>query len=109
MKKMGFMIGLKSDQITEYKRLHADVWPTILQSLTTANIGNYSIFLREPENLLFSYWEYVGQDFEADMQIMADSDITKKWWELCMPCQQPLASCKQDEWWAEMEQVFYHG
>ncbi|MCJ8322451.1 MAG: L-rhamnose mutarotase [Rhizobiales bacterium] len=109
MKKMGFMIGLKPDQITEYKRLHADVWPEILQSLTNANISNYSIFLREPENLLFSYWEYVGQNFEADMQIMASLDITKKWWELCMPCQQQLASCKKTEWWAEMEQVFYHG
>ena len=29
-------------------------------ALSAANIHNYSIYLREPENLLFGYWEYTG-------------------------------------------------
>lgn len=103
------MIGLKPNKMVEYRRLHSDVWPEILTSLTAANITNYSIFLREPENLLFSYWEYLGQDFEKDMQALSNLEITKKWWELCMPCQQPLMTRNEGEWWAEMEQVFHHG
>lgn len=107
MQRMGFMIGLKAENILEYKQLHADVWPEILQSLSDANVTNYSIFLREPENLLFSYWEYLGKDFEADMQQIAALEITQKWWDLCMPCQKPLGTRKEGEWWAELENVFH--
>ena len=108
MKKMGFVLELRADKIDEYKKLHVAVWPEILQSLSDASIGNYQIFLREPENLLVSYWEFHGEDFSADMQNIADLDITKKWWELCIPCQRPLATAKEGQWWAEMEQVFNH-
>ena len=109
MQRMGMVIGIAPEKIPEYKELHAAVWPEILQSISESNITNYSIFLREPENLLFGYWEYVGSDFEADMAKMADLEATKKWWDLCMPCQRPLESRKEGEWWAMMEQVFHHG
>ena len=72
MKRMGLMIGIRPETIPEYKRLHADVWPEILDRLSKSNITNYSIFLREPENLMFSYFEYLGSDFEADNQAIAD-------------------------------------
>jgi L-rhamnose mutarotase len=108
MKKMGMMIGLKSETITEYKRLHAAVWPEILQRISDSNITNYSIFLREPENILFAYWEYVGDDFDGDMQKIADDPRTKDWWDICGPCQVPLSTRKEGEWWAPMESVFHH-
>lgn len=107
MQRMGFMLGINAENIAEYKQLHADVWPEILQSLSDANVTNYSIFLREPENLLFSYWEYLGEDFEADMKQIAALEISQKWWDLCMPCQKPLDTRKEGEWWAELENVFY--
>ena len=66
MKRMGMVIGLRQEHVAEYKRLHADVWPDVLERLRRSNITNYSIFLREPENLMFSYWEYVGDKFDAD-------------------------------------------
>jgi len=50
---MGLCIGLKAEAIAEYKRVHAAVWPDVLEVISRANIRNYSIFLREPENLLF--------------------------------------------------------
>jgi len=106
---MGMVIGIAPERIPEYKELHAAAWPDILQSIANANIRNYSIFLREPENLLFGYWEYAGKDFEADMAGMANLPITKEWWDLCMPCQRPLESRKEGEWWAMMEEVFHYG
>ena len=51
------VIGIAPEKIPEYKKLHAAVCPEILQSITDANIRNYSIFLHEPENLLFGDWE----------------------------------------------------
>lgn len=107
MKRMGMLVGLKPDRIAEYRKLHAAVWPEILDKIRECNIRNYSIFLREPENLLFAYWEYVGNDFAADMRQMAADPHTQRWWKICMPCQEPLESRGDDEWWAMMEEVFH--
>lgn len=108
MKRMGMVIGIKPEDIAEYKRLHADAWPEILEMISKCNITNYTIFLREPENLLFGYWEYTGDDFAADAAKMAVDERTKEWWALCMPMQQPLESKADDEWWAMMEEVFHN-
>ncbi len=108
MQRMGMVIGLKPEKIAEYKRLHAAVWPEILDMISKCNIRNYSIFLKEPENLLFGYWEYHGTDFEADAAKMAADPKTQEWWDVCMPCQQPFETRKDGEWWAMMEEVFHH-
>ena len=71
MERMGQVLTLKPGTIEEYKRLHREVWPSVLQMIADCNIHNYSIFLKEPENLLFAYWEYHGTDFAADMEKMA--------------------------------------
>lgn len=108
MQRMGMVIGIRPERIDEYKRLHANCWPEILAGLSAAGIRNYSIFLREPENLLFGYWEYHGRDFAADMAKIAAQEVTQRWWALCGPCQVPLATRAQGEWWAMMEEVFHH-
>jgi L-rhamnose mutarotase len=108
MQRMGQVIGLNAEKITEYKRLHAAVWPGVLDRISECNIRNYSIFLKEPENLLFAYFEYHGTDFAADMAKMADDKTTQEWWAVCMPCQAPLATRAEGEWWAGMEEVFHH-
>ena len=108
MQRMGMVIGLKPERIAEYKRLHAAVWPEVLEMITACDIRNYSIFLKEPENLLFGYWEYHGTDFAADAARMAADPRTQEWWAVCMPCQEPRATRKEGEWWAMMEEVFHH-
>jgi L-rhamnose mutarotase len=107
MQRMGMMIGIAPDRIAEYKALHAAVWPQVLAMLSEANVRNYSIFLREPENLLFGYWEYHGEDFEADMQRIALDPETQRWWTFCSPCQIPLESRGKGEHWAMLEHVFH--
>jgi L-rhamnose mutarotase len=84
MQRMGMMIGRKPEKVAEYKRLHASVWPEILSMISACNIRNYSIFLREPENILFGYWEYHGTDFPAVMVKMAADPKTQEWWDVCM-------------------------
>lgn len=108
MQRMGQVIGLDAGKIAEYKRLHAAVWPDVLRTIGECHIRNYSIFLKEPENLLFAYFEYHGTDFAADMAKMAADRTTQDWWAVCMPCQQPLPTRAEGEWWAGMEEVFHH-
>lgn len=107
MQRMGMVIGIDAADIAEYKRLHAAVWPAVLERLTRSGITNYTIFLREPENLMFAYWEYVGDDFEKDRAEVANDPDTQAWWKVCSPLQRPLDSRKEGEWWARMEEVFH--
>jgi L-rhamnose mutarotase len=107
MKRMGFVLGLKADQIAEYKRIHAAVWPEVLATIARCNIKNYTIYLKEPENLLFAYFEYHGSDFKKDMAKMAADPKTQEWWAICEPMQSPLPTRKEGEWWAEMGNVFH--
>jgi L-rhamnose mutarotase len=107
MQRMGMVIGVKLEAVAAYKRIHVAVWPEILAEISRCNIKNYSIFLREPENLLFGYWEYHGADFAADAAKMAADPRTQDWWAICMPMQAPLASRADGEWWAAAEEVFH--
>lgn len=107
MERMGMVIGIEPDKIAEYKALHAAVWPQVLAKLSEANVRNYTIFLREPENLLFGYWEYHGSDFDADMRSVAADSETRRWWTFCAPCQVPLTSRAEGEHWAMMQPVFH--
>ncbi len=108
MQRMGMMIGLRPEKVAEYKALHAAVWPAVLARISASNIRNYTIFLREPENLLFGTWEYHGTDFAVDMAAIAADPVTRDWWSLTDPCQSALDSRAPGEWWAMMEEVFHH-
>jgi len=105
---MGGVISIRPEKITKYKELHADPWPSVLEKITQCHIRNYVIYLREPENLLFSHFEYHGNDWEKDAANMASDPITQDWWALCGPCQRQLNSIQKGEWWAPMQEVFYH-
>lgn len=73
--------------------------------LKQCNIQNYSIYYRD--GYLFSYLEYTGSDFEADMEKMAQDSLTQEWWKLTDPCQVPVESAGEGVWWADMEEVFH--
>ena len=107
MERMCRVIQVKPDVIAEYKRIHADVWPEILAAIKQSNVQNYTIFLKEPENLLISYWEYIGEDFEGDMERIKLAPRMQEWWNITDPMQVPLETRKPGEWWASTENVFH--
>jgi len=105
MKRYGMVIRVRPEKFEEYRRLHSAVWPEVLEMIKKCNIRNYSIYHKD--GLLFSYFEHHGENFEADMAKMAADAITQKWWSLCKPCQQPLETRAEGEWWADMDEVFH--
>ncbi len=105
MKRYGFVIKVRLEKIEEYKRYHAAVWPEVLATIRQCNIRNYSIFLKD--DFLFSYFEYHGTDYAADLAKMASDPKTQEWWAVMMPMQNPLATRGDGEWWANMEEVFH--
>lgn len=108
MQRMAMVINLRPDRKADYLRLHTYVWPEILAQISRCNIRNYSIFLKEPENILFGYWEYHGSDFAADAARMAADPKTQEWWKLTDPCQARFETAAEGEWWSMLNEVFHH-
>jgi L-rhamnose mutarotase len=110
MKRFGTVTGLKPEKMAYYKQLHAAAWPAVLIKIKECNIQNYSIYLKEIEGkpYLFSYFEYIGNDFDADMKKMATDSTTQRWWKETDPCQQPLPDAvAKGQTWSGMEEVFH--
>jgi L-rhamnose mutarotase len=110
VQRCGMIIGLKPEKIAYYKELHAATWPGVLKMIKESHIQNYSIYLKEIEpgkHYLFSYFEYTGNDFEADMAKMAADPTTQKWWKETDPCQLPIPTHGPKEFWSRMEEVFH--
>ena len=108
MKKQIFgQIGkLKPEKIEEYERLHANVWEEVLKTIKECNIQNYSIFIHD--NLVFSYFEYIGENYKKDMIKMENDAITQKWWKLTRPCFERFSFSKESEFYHDMKQIFYY-
>jgi L-rhamnose mutarotase len=98
------VIKVKPEKLEEYKQLHSEVWPRVLSLIKQYHVENFSIFYRD--GYLFSYSEYVGKDYYADMKQISVEPVMQEWFEVCEPCQEPLITVK-GEWWASMEEVFH--
>ena len=105
MRRYGMVNRIRSGCEEEYRRYHAAVWPEVLRMIRECNIENYSIYWKD--DLLFSYFEYHGSDFQGDMAKMAAHPKTQEWWAIMGPMQNPLESRNPGEWWAEMQEVFH--
>lgn len=110
IQRFGMVTGLKPEKMDYYKQLHAAAWPAVLKKIKECNIQNYSIYLKEIDGkpYLFSYFEYTGTDFDADMKKMAADTTTQRWWKETDPCQQPLPEAEgKQQIWTNMEEVFH--
>ena len=108
VRRFGSVIGLRPEKEQYYRELHAATWPSVLQRLRASNIQNYSIYQTELEGkrYLFSYFEYTGDDYEADTRAIAEDPETRRWWKETDPCQIQLPNRQPGTQWTEMEMVF---
>ncbi|MEU6571552.1 L-rhamnose mutarotase [Streptomyces parvulus] len=104
-RRVASVIRLRPEHAETYRTLHRAVPQPVLDTLSRAHVTNYSIFLRE--DTLFAYYEYTGDDYEADMAAIADDPQTRRWWTLTDPCQQPLDSARPGERWVSGEELFH--
>lgn len=105
VQRYGSMIRLPQASQARYLELHAAVWPAVEATLTRANIRNYTIFLRD--ELLFSYYEYVGTDHAADQALIAADPATQEWWTHTDPLQERLPGTPDGQQWAPLTQVWH--
>jgi len=103
--RKGAVIKIKPDKLAFYKKLHANPWKEVNDKLKECNIQNYSIYYGG--GYLFSYFEYTGEKWQEDMEKLAADSTIQAWWQLTDPCQEPVEFAKDDEWWADMEELYH--
>jgi L-rhamnose mutarotase len=105
MRRYGQRIRLRPDAIAAYEALHAEPWPGVLDQIRRSNIRNYSIYRDGLE--LFASFEYVGDDFAADMAAMASDPETQRWWARTDALQEPFPDREPGTWWKTIPEIFH--
>jgi L-rhamnose mutarotase len=105
VRRVGSVIRLRPERREEYLRLHAAVWPQVEATIKDCNIANYTIFLNG--DLLFGYFEYHGEDLDADLARMAADEPTRRWWALTDPCQERLPDAAPGRQWSDAVEVWH--
>ena len=97
MQRYAMVVGVKPEAIEEYERIHVEVWPEVLDNIRRHNITNYSIF--RLGTTLFGYYEYVGDDWEADMADMKLDLKNQEWWAITDSMQFAAPESKDGALW----------
>lgn len=105
MRRFGQMIKITPENLGMYKKYHADPLPGVNKMIKECHLQNYSIFSRG--EYLFTYFEYTGENYEADMAKMAADPATQKWWDLVKPLMFPLEDRSLGEFWSDMEEIYH--
>ncbi|MCP4311271.1 MAG: L-rhamnose mutarotase [Bacteroidetes bacterium] len=108
IKRVGMVIKIKAEHIDEYRKIHSASNAGVRDLLTRAHMHNFSIFLHQLDDgnwYEFGYYEYTGDDFEADMATLDKHPRNIEWLKVCDPMQVPLEG---ETGWAEMEQVYFN-
>ena len=105
MRRVGQVIRVRPEHREEYERIHAEVWPAVLETLRRHHVTNYSIY--RYGDLLFSYYEHVGEDYDADMAGIAADPDTQRWWQVTEPMQEQVVEAGDGEWWHVVPEVFH--
>ena len=103
--RVGQVINVRPERIEEYERLHVAVWPGVLDAIHRAKITNYTIFRHGTR--LFASFEYVGDNYAADMARMAADANVQAWWKLTDAMQEPLPDRQPGSWWTTIPEVFH--
>ena len=108
VKRIGMVIKIKPEKIDEYKALHSDSHQGVRHLLQKYNMRNFSIYMKQLEDgnyYEFAYYEYTGNDYEADMAKLAKEPENIEWLSKCDAMQIPLNDEKS---WTIMEEIFYN-
>ena len=95
---------LKAENVRYYKKLHSDSWRQVLKPISDCNIVNYNNFIKN--DTVFAFFEYTGEDYNADMAKMAKCPVTQDWWSHSQLCDEKFVMNETDEININMEEIF---
>jgi L-rhamnose mutarotase len=78
MEKIAFKMRLRKGCASEYERRHAEIWPELVDTLRTAGIRDYSIFLDEETDTLFAV---LWRSSDHKMDQLSVNPTMRRWWD----------------------------
>ncbi|GAA0381137.1 L-rhamnose mutarotase [Acrocarpospora corrugata] len=103
MERVCFLLKVRPEQLAEYRRRHATVWPEMLDALRATGWRNYSLFLRD-DGLLVGYLE--TDDFARARAGMAATEVNARWQAEMAPYFEALDG-RPDEDMRPLTEVFH--
>ncbi len=106
VKRVGMVIGIRPEKIEEYRQLHDG--PCVRDLLRQANIRDFTIYLGQFDDgryYEFATYNYVGDDYDADMAWLAAQPRNQAWLAVCDPMQLPFSGQAS---WKPLEEIFYN-
>jgi len=105
MRRVGFQMQVRKDQIEKYKEVHRNVWPELLAVLTKHGWHRYSLFMNE-SGLVFGYFE-TESDFATALAGFVSEEVTARWTEACGDLIEMPAGSEPKDILLELEEVFH--
>lgn len=78
--KIAFRMFLELGKAAEYRRRHDTIWPELTSLLTASGVHDYSIYLDEPNHVLFAV---LRRDVGHTMDQLPQHPVMQRWWA-CM-------------------------
>jgi L-rhamnose mutarotase len=105
IQRFGMIARLRPELREKYLSLHRDVWPQVEATITDCGIRNFTIYVTG--DVIVGYFEYVGDDYEADQAKMAEDPFTQDWWALTGPCQLPFHERSELPNWEPLDEAWH--
>lgn len=104
MERVCFLLKVRAEQLAEYKKIHAHIWPEMMEALSNAGWCNYSLFVRE-DGLLVGYLE--TPSFRQALLRMKEQPINEKWQKEMMPYFEVPDGSAADDNMFRLEEIFH--
>jgi len=105
MIRIGSILGLKEESYEIYKKTHANYWPELKELLHKFHFQNFTIFYRK--GTLFSYYEYVGNNYKEDLLNWQKCELVRAWNEEMRKHQIQIPDSPPGDWWVELDEAFH--
>ena len=73
--RSAFVLRVRPNRVEEYVQAHREVWPEMLEALSSAGIRNYTIF--RAGNQMFGYFE--ADDLAAAERYLSQQEVCTRW------------------------------
>lgn len=77
MKRLAFNMHLNEGQNEEYIKRRDEIWPELKKLPKESGFSEYSIFLDEETNIVFTFQKVCG---DGGSQDLGKTEIVQKWW-----------------------------
>jgi L-rhamnose mutarotase len=103
LQRVAFQLKIRPDKIEEYEQAHRNVWPSLIEEMSSLGIAEYSIFRQGVQ--LFLYLRVV--DWDQTLAELTASPINQRWQAEMEPLLEPHSGFQPGEGLTTMQEIFY--